>query len=124
MNASLLTAVWVIATFPSTMGLTMEAIWKETVWRGETAFEARTVGWRAIVSVQRGRLVHFGPVDDGTNLLYESPEATPYRRGGDFRNGVVTVAGWDRRNRGSGPRIRIGNTVRPPRLLSRGIGSS
>ncbi|MEZ5275721.1 MAG: hypothetical protein R3F07_05025 [Opitutaceae bacterium] len=84
MNASLPIAVCILATFPAETGLTMEAVWKETVWRGEAAHEARTEEWRAIVSSHRGRLVHFGPVEDGSNLLYESPEAAALLPGGDF----------------------------------------
>jgi hypothetical protein len=47
------------------------AEWIATTWKGEHAFELVTTGWRAIVSVERGRLVHFGPAGAG-NLLFET----------------------------------------------------
>ncbi|HYF73859.1 MAG TPA: hypothetical protein VD864_13605, partial [Nocardioides sp.] len=49
-----------------------EGAWQETTWRGEAAFEASAGGWRAFVSVERARLVHFGPADEAVNLLFET----------------------------------------------------
>lgn len=46
--------------------------WSEITWRGERARAAESEGWRAIVSLDRGRLVHFGPVDTEENLLFVS----------------------------------------------------
>ena len=47
------------------------AVWAATTWRGEQAYALTTGQWRAVVSVERGRLVHFGPADEEKNLLFE-----------------------------------------------------
>ena len=44
--------------------------WQPTVWHGERALISTAPGWKAIVSLARGRLVHFGPAAGGTNLLF------------------------------------------------------
>lgn len=44
--------------------------WVSTTWNGERAFVAASSGWKAIVSLERGRLVHFGRAADETNLLF------------------------------------------------------
>ncbi len=50
------------------------AEWAATTWKGERAYELVTAEWRAIVSVERGRLVHFGPAAAAAdNLLFETP---------------------------------------------------
>ncbi len=47
--------------------------WSATTWRGERAYELVTARWRAVVSVERGRLVHFGPAAAGArNLMLET----------------------------------------------------
>jgi hypothetical protein len=47
--------------------------WEPTTWKGERAFEIVTEKWRAVVSVERGRLVHFGPAGESAcNLLFET----------------------------------------------------
>jgi len=47
--------------------------WSGTTWHGERAYELVTAQWRAIVSVERGRLVHFAPAEAGTrNLMLET----------------------------------------------------
>jgi hypothetical protein len=51
--------------------------WSETTWNGERAVAADSEGWRAVVSLERGRLVHFGPADAGENLLHVSTERGP-----------------------------------------------
>ncbi|HLP02917.1 MAG TPA: hypothetical protein VK163_12890 [Opitutaceae bacterium] len=49
------------------------ANWEPTTWRGERAFALATERWRAVVSVERGRLVHFGPAEEPRcNLLFET----------------------------------------------------
>jgi hypothetical protein len=48
--------------------------WEPTTWCGEPAYAATCRGWRAVVSVERGRLVAFGPAGDaGRNLLFAPP---------------------------------------------------
>ncbi len=44
--------------------------WQPVVWNGERALIANAPGWKAIVSLERGRLVHFGPSGSDTNLLF------------------------------------------------------
>lgn len=49
------------------------AVWAATTWKGDRAYEIVTPHWRAIVSSDRGRLVHFSPaVADAANLLFET----------------------------------------------------
>lgn len=51
--------------------------WEPTTWCGEPAYAATSAGWRAIVSVERGRLVAFGPAADaGPNLLHSPATRT------------------------------------------------
>lgn len=57
--------------------VTAADIWTETTWRGERALVSTAEGWRAIVSLERGRLVHFGPAGAEENLLFVSPERSP-----------------------------------------------
>jgi hypothetical protein len=45
------------------------ADWQPVTWNGETAYASSAAGWRAVVSVTRGRLMHFGPADREYNLL-------------------------------------------------------
>src|SRR3954469_546970 len=46
------------------------AEWHATTWQGERAITAASAGWKAIVSLERARLVHFGRDDSETNLLF------------------------------------------------------
>ena len=47
--------------------------WSGTTWHGERAYELVTAQWRAVVSVERGRLVHSGPAEEGArNLMLET----------------------------------------------------
>lgn len=43
--------------------------WVSTTWQSEPAYAAVSGGWRAVVSISRGRLISFGR-DDGPNLLF------------------------------------------------------
>jgi len=45
------------------------ADWQQVEWNGEAAYASSASGWRAVVSVTRGRLMHFGPADRDYNLL-------------------------------------------------------
>lgn len=59
------------------------ADWRQTQWQGEPAWESSSSGWRAIVSVTRARLMHFGPDGSDVNLLLAPPtRANPNRLGG------------------------------------------
>jgi len=57
------------------------AAWQPVTWNGEHAFAAVSGEWKAIVSVERGRLVYFGAAKEEHNLLF-----APSTRG--------HVAGW------------------------------
>lgn len=54
----------------TTAGGAQTAGWAETSWNGERAYVADSGAWRAIVSVDRGRLVYFGGADGVENLLF------------------------------------------------------
>lgn len=59
------------------------ADWMPTRWNGESAYELTTENWRAIVSIERGRLVHFGPADEATNVVFApATRMTPVGWGG------------------------------------------
>jgi hypothetical protein len=47
-----------------------DSSWQPTLWSGEKALVSEHEGWRAIVSLERGRLTHFGPAASGANLLF------------------------------------------------------
>ena len=44
--------------------------WQPITWQGEKAIASVSQGWKAIVSLERGRLMHFGPAESDTNLLF------------------------------------------------------
>jgi len=44
--------------------------WAEATWNGEHAFAAIAGSWKAVVSVERGRLVYLGDAGTGRNLLF------------------------------------------------------
>jgi hypothetical protein len=44
--------------------------WQPTRWHGEEAYVCETRWWRAVVSIDRGRLVHFGPPGDPVGYLH------------------------------------------------------
>lgn len=47
--------------------------WNTTTWNGEKAFASTSLGWKAVVSLERGRLMLFGPADRDINLLFIPP---------------------------------------------------
>ncbi|HEY4245546.1 MAG TPA: hypothetical protein VGM64_01755 [Lacunisphaera sp.] len=48
----------------------LQTTWQPTQWQGERAMISTSSGWKAIVSLERGRLVHFGPAGNDTNLIF------------------------------------------------------
>ena len=57
--------------------------WLPLTWLGEKALVSESSGWQAIVSLERGRLMHFGPAGHDVNLLLAPPtRANPYVWGG------------------------------------------
>lgn len=47
-----------------------QTTWQPTQWQGERALISTSSGWKAIVSLERGRLVHFGPAGSDANLVF------------------------------------------------------
>lgn len=45
-------------------------VWSPVRWNGEQAYVATTATLKAIVSIERGRLVHLSPADSDDNLLF------------------------------------------------------
>jgi hypothetical protein len=57
--------------------------WDDTIWNGEAACTSVSEGMRAIVSLERARLVYYGPADHDENLLLAPPtRANPNLLGG------------------------------------------
>ncbi|HWA84805.1 MAG TPA: hypothetical protein VG710_01170 [Opitutus sp.] len=57
--------------------------WAATTWNGERAYAATSGAWRAIVSIDRGRLIYFGAANEDRNLLFAPPKRdTPMGWGG------------------------------------------
>ncbi|MDQ5981081.1 MAG: hypothetical protein QG602_4059 [Verrucomicrobiota bacterium] len=70
------------------------AEWRETKWHGEAAWESRSSGWRAVVSVVRARLMHFGPDGSDVNLLLAPPTRDNPNRLGGHRVWLGPQAQW------------------------------
>lgn len=83
------------------------AEWTTTTWLGEPAWESRSAGWRAVVSVARARLMHFGPDGRDVNLLLApATRENRNRLGGhrlwlgpqsEWRGGWPPPAAWEYR---------------------------
>lgn len=56
--------------FCSMRGAESTPEWRATTWNSERAVFAVSSGWKAIVSLERARLVHFGRADSADNLLF------------------------------------------------------
>ena len=80
--------------------------WKTTTWNGERAFAASSGQWKAIVSVERARLVYFGADAGDHNLLFvPSTRSDPAGWGGHrlwlgpqttWSNGWPPPAAWEK----------------------------
>lgn len=70
------------------------AEWRETTWRGETAYEADAAGWTAIVSAERARLVYLGRGDGKANLLFETAERSDPVGWGGHRVWLGPQSAW------------------------------
>ncbi|RXK54433.1 hypothetical protein ESB00_00610 [Oleiharenicola lentus] len=74
---------FLLATLLTFAASTSAADWRKTKWQGEAAWESSSAGWRAVVSVVRARLMHFGPDGSDMNLLLApATRANPNRLGG------------------------------------------
>ena len=58
--------------------------WQSFRWNGEPAWASDSGDWRAVVSVERARLIYLGPRNGDANLLYAPPLPQEYfrQRGG------------------------------------------
>ena len=45
-------------------------VWEKTSWQNETSYLLNTDAWTAIVSIDRGRLVHFGPAASDASFVF------------------------------------------------------
>lgn len=69
--------------------------WTRTTWHDEPAWESRSAGWRAVVSLTRARLMHFGPEDDrDVNLLLAPPTRANRNRLGGHRLWLGPQTEW------------------------------
>lgn len=59
-----------------------EGAWLPTNWNGERALRSVSQGRVAVVSLERGRLMHFGPVDRDVNLVLAPSRENRNRLGG------------------------------------------
>jgi len=48
-------------------------VWESIKWNGESALVSTSRGWRAVVSLERSRLMAFGPAGGDINLLLAPP---------------------------------------------------
>jgi hypothetical protein len=70
--------------------------WSTVQWQGEQAYALETPAWRAIVSVERARLVHFGPVGQDTNLVAVTPAKNGNERWGGHSVWLGPQLSWAR----------------------------
>lgn len=70
--------------------------WVRTTWHDEPAWESQAQGWRAVVSMTRARLMHFGPADTGANLLLAPPTRANRNRLGGHRLWLGPQTEWPR----------------------------
>ena len=68
--------------------------WTPLTWNGEPAWASASQGWRAIVSVTRGRLMHFGPDRSDLNLLLAPETRANRNRLGGHRLWLGPQAAW------------------------------
>ncbi|AOS44103.1 hypothetical protein Verru16b_01164 [Lacunisphaera limnophila] len=68
--------------------------WQPVTWHGEPAFASASAGWRAVVSVTRGRLMHFGPDGQDTNLLLAPATRANRNRLGGHRLWLGPQTSW------------------------------
>jgi len=73
-----------------------DSAWQPTTWNGEHALVSTTQGWKAIVSLERGRLMLFGPADAEANLLLAPPTRGNRNILGGHRLWLGPQATWPR----------------------------
>ena len=70
------------------------ADWQPVTWHGEPAYASASQGWRAVVSVARARLMHFGPEGSDVNLLLAPPTRENRNRLGGHRLWLGPQTEW------------------------------
>lgn len=90
MRAGLLLAVLLGAFAPGLLA----ADWQQVTWNGEPAYASASEGWRAVVSVTRARLMHFGPEGRDLNLLLAPATRENRNRLGGHRLWLGPQAEW------------------------------
>jgi hypothetical protein len=70
------------------------AEWSPITWNREAAYASSSAGWRAVVSVVRGRLMHFGPAGSDLNLLLAPTGTINRNRLGGHRLWLGPQAEW------------------------------
>ena len=68
--------------------------WQPVTWNGEPAWASTSQGWRAVVSVTRARLMHFGPADRDLNLLLAPVTRANRNRLGGHRLWLGPQTSW------------------------------
>ena len=69
-RSALHAGAFALALFICAGSIGAEETWQSVRWHDEQAYELETTPWRAIVSVERGRLVHFGPARSEINFVF------------------------------------------------------
>ena len=82
-----LPTAWLAATEPA-------LTWQSVTWNGEPAWASTSQGWRAVVSVTRARLMHFGPAERDLNLLLAPVTRANRNRLGGHRLWLGPQTSW------------------------------
>lgn len=69
-------------------------VWQPVTWNGEPGYASSSQGWRAVVSLTRARLMHFGPDGSDVNLLLAPPTRANRNRLGGHRLWLGPQAQW------------------------------
>ena len=86
----------VVAASLSSARAAEESPWRETRWQGERAYVAEATGYEAIVSIERARLIYFGPAGGERNLLYVPPDLSNRAEWGGHRIWLGPQSEWSR----------------------------
>jgi hypothetical protein len=78
----------------SSCGQAFSADWQQTTWNGEPAYASTSEGWRAVVSIARARLMHFGPEGREMNLLLAPASRENRNRLGGHRLWLGPQTDW------------------------------
>jgi hypothetical protein len=70
------------------------AQWQTVIWHNENALASVSHGWQAVVSLERGRLMHFGPANDERNLLLAPPTRDNSNLWGGHRVWLGPQSNW------------------------------